>query len=196
MASAGTIVAYGGAAAPTGWLLCDGSAVSRTTYAALFTAIGTTFGVGDGSTTFNLPDLRDRFPLGKSGTKALGSSGGALAHTHTGPSHTHPVTQPSAHAAHVVTQPGSHGTHSSDGGHAHDDHTTTNRGSGSNAAFTAPTTHATGGAHTHDAHSAHTGAAVDAHSAHSGAAITAAGTGATGSADPPYLALTFIIATG
>lgn len=64
------------AAIPTGWLECDGSAVSRTTYADLFTEIGTTFGVGDGSTTFNLPNLADNVPVGKSGTKALGSTGG------------------------------------------------------------------------------------------------------------------------
>jgi phage-related tail fiber protein len=50
--------------APTGWLKANGAAVSRTTYAALFTAIGTTFGVGDGSTTFNVPDLRGEFPRG------------------------------------------------------------------------------------------------------------------------------------
>lgn len=51
--------------APSGWLLCYGQAVSRTTYAALFAVISTTFGVGDGSTTFNLPDMRGRFPLGQ-----------------------------------------------------------------------------------------------------------------------------------
>lgn len=51
--------------APTGWLLCYGQAVSRTTYSALFAVVSTTFGVGDGSTTFNLPDLRGRFPLGQ-----------------------------------------------------------------------------------------------------------------------------------
>lgn len=61
---AGTISAFGGAAAPDGWLLCDGSAVSRSTYARLFTAIGTTWGVGDGSTTFNLPDMRGAAPAG------------------------------------------------------------------------------------------------------------------------------------
>lgn len=60
----GFIAMYGGAAAPAGWLACDGSAVSRTTYAALFTAIGTTHGAGNGSTTFNLPDLRGRAPIG------------------------------------------------------------------------------------------------------------------------------------
>ncbi len=62
---AGVIVPYGAAAAPTGWLLCYGQAVSRTTYATLFGVIGTTYGVGNGTTTFNVPDLRGRFPLGK-----------------------------------------------------------------------------------------------------------------------------------
>ena len=62
---AGTIMAYGGASAPTGYLLCDASAVSRTTYARLFAVVGTAFGTGDGSTTFNVPDLRDKVPLGK-----------------------------------------------------------------------------------------------------------------------------------
>ena len=60
----GIIIAYGGSAAPAGFLLCDGSAVSRTTYADLFAALGTTWGAGDGSTTFNLPDLRGRSALG------------------------------------------------------------------------------------------------------------------------------------
>lgn len=61
---AGTIVAFGGSAAPLYWLVCDGAAVSRTTYAALFAVIGTTYGTGNGSTTFNLPDLRSRAPVG------------------------------------------------------------------------------------------------------------------------------------
>lgn len=60
----GCIQIYGGSSAPSGWLICDGSAVSRTTYAALFTAIGTTYGVGNGSTTFNLPDCRGRAVIG------------------------------------------------------------------------------------------------------------------------------------
>ena len=67
---AGTIMAYGGASAPTGYLLCDSSAVSRTTYARLFAAVCTAFGTGDGSTTFNLPDLRDKVPLGKGSNNA------------------------------------------------------------------------------------------------------------------------------
>lgn len=61
----GAILPFGGTSAPSGWLLCDGSAINRTTYATLFATIGTAFGVGNGSTTFNLPDLRGRFPLGK-----------------------------------------------------------------------------------------------------------------------------------
>jgi hypothetical protein len=61
----GMVAAYAGSSAPSGWLLCDGTAVSRTTYSALFAAIGTSYGAGDGSTTFNLPDLRGRVPVGK-----------------------------------------------------------------------------------------------------------------------------------
>lgn len=82
----GSIIAYGGSSAPSGgWALCDGSAVNRTTFASLFTAISTAFGIGDGSTTFNLPDLRQRFPLGKaaSGTgSTLGGTGGNIDHDH------------------------------------------------------------------------------------------------------------------
>jgi microcystin-dependent protein len=80
---AGTINQYAGTSAPTGWLLADGTAVSRTTYATLFAVTSTTYGVGDGSTTFNLPDLKGRIPVGKNtGTFAtLGSTGGAETHT-------------------------------------------------------------------------------------------------------------------
>lgn len=60
----GEIRMYGGSSAPTGWLLCDGSAVSRTTYSRLFTAISTAFGIGNGSTTFNLPNFSSRIPIG------------------------------------------------------------------------------------------------------------------------------------
>lgn len=62
---AGVCMTYAGANAPLGWLLCYGQAVSRATYKALFDAIGTTYGVGDGATTFNLPDVRGRAPFGK-----------------------------------------------------------------------------------------------------------------------------------
>ena len=68
----GSIIMYGAASAPGGWYLCEGGAISRSTYAALFSAIGTTYGVGDGSTTFNVPDFRDRAPYGAS-TFVLGT---------------------------------------------------------------------------------------------------------------------------
>ena len=65
----GAILAFGGATAPAGWMICNGAAISRTTYAALFAAIGTAFGAGDGSTTFNIPDLREAT------TKGAGETG-------------------------------------------------------------------------------------------------------------------------
>jgi microcystin-dependent protein len=81
---------------PSGWLLCDGSAVSRTTYARLFAVIGTIYGSGDGSTTFNLPNFKGRVPVGKdigqSEFDSLGESGGEKAHTLTQaemPEHNH-----------------------------------------------------------------------------------------------------------
>lgn len=78
--------------APENWLICDGTAISRTQYASLFNTVGTTYGVGDGATTFNLPDLRQRFPMGKaaSGTgNSLAAAGGSVDHTHSVPAHYH-----------------------------------------------------------------------------------------------------------
>lgn len=112
---AGAMLMFGGAAAPTGWLMCDGAAVSRSTYADLFAAISTSFGVGDGSTTFNLPDMRGRVPVGVDGAAgrlsandALGNSSGSETHTHTSPSHshTHNTTHTHTHnATHTHTSP-------------------------------------------------------------------------------------------
>lgn len=104
----GMVAPFAGSSAPTGWLLCDGSAVSRTTYAALFAVVGTTYGVGDGSTTFNVPDLKGRVPVGYDSGQAefdaLGETGGAKTHTLTTaemPSHTHSqnLGQPTTTAA-------------------------------------------------------------------------------------------------
>lgn len=83
---AGSIIQWAGSTAPANWLFADGAAVSRTTYASLFAAIGTTYGAGDGSTTFNVPDLRGRVAVGKnSGTfGTLGATGGAETHALTG----------------------------------------------------------------------------------------------------------------
>jgi microcystin-dependent protein len=92
----GAINMWGTGTAPTGWLLCAGAAVNRTTYAALFAVIGTTFGVGDGSTTFNLPNYTNRMPYGTT-VAATGGSADAVvvSHTHTAtstvtdPTHSH-----------------------------------------------------------------------------------------------------------
>lgn len=98
-APCGSIMPFAGATIPAGWLACDGSAVSRTTYSSLYAALGgitSPWGQGNGTTTFNLPDLRSRVPVGKNGSgtfSALGAIGGAetmslseahmAAHTHT-----------------------------------------------------------------------------------------------------------------
>jgi microcystin-dependent protein len=72
---AGTIIAFAGATPPSGWLLCNGSAISRTTYSALFSAIGTAHGQGDGSATFNLPDYRGQFLRGRVDINTVTGSG-------------------------------------------------------------------------------------------------------------------------
>ena len=71
----GVVQAFAGSTTPDGWLLCDGSAVSRTTYAALFAVIGTTYGSGNGSTTFNLPNLVDKFVEGSATAGTVKSAG-------------------------------------------------------------------------------------------------------------------------
>ena len=82
----GIVVPWGSASIPSGFLLCDGTAVSRSTYAALFAIISTTYGIGDGTTTFNVPDLRDRTICGVSSgnSKALAQTVGANTVTPTG----------------------------------------------------------------------------------------------------------------
>jgi microcystin-dependent protein len=112
---AGVILPYGGASAPSGYLLCYGQAVSRSTYAALFSAIGTAYGVGDGTTTFNVPDLRGRVPAGKDNmggsaasrltSTTMSPDGNTLAAT--GGTQTHTLTAAeSATLTYTVTDPG------------------------------------------------------------------------------------------
>jgi microcystin-dependent protein len=114
----GVLVPFAGSTSPAGWELCYGQAISRTTYAGLFTTIGTTYGSGDGSTTFNVPDLRGRVSAGKDdmgGTAAsrltstvltasntLGATGGTQTHTLTSaqsgvPAHSHSIQVANVH---------------------------------------------------------------------------------------------------
>jgi microcystin-dependent protein len=109
----GVVNPFAGATAPSGWLLCFGQAVSRTQYPVLFTTISTTYGSGDGSTTFNVPDMRGRVAAGKddmggtaasrltstvlSASNTLGATGGTQTHTLTSaqsgvPAHSHQIS--------------------------------------------------------------------------------------------------------
>lgn len=113
----GTLFVFGGTTAPRGFLLADGSAVSRATYFALFAVIGTTWGAGDGSTTFNLPDMRGRVPIGAGAgpgltARAIGAVGGEEAHVlstaEAGP-HAHTIPAQGAHAHGLSDPHHSHG---------------------------------------------------------------------------------------
>ena len=195
----GGIIAYGGTSAPSGYLMCQGALVSRSTYAALFAIVGTAYGAGDGSTTFGLPDLQQRFPMGKasSGTGAtLGGTGGTIDHTHTGPSHAHTVTLSLAHT-HTVTQA------------AHTHTVVVPRtwvGSATNAPSITTRLVVGNGVATYDQPSADQTvtsssdgalAAVATSSTDPGSSPTtsAAGTGATGTGNPPFQTVNFIIKT-
>lgn len=114
---AGIIMPFAGTVAPQGCLFCDGSAVSRTTYAALFEVIGTTYGAGDGETTFNIPDLSGRVVIGVSNSHALGTTGGSETvtltddqlpeHSHVVPQHGHgnDIAVKTPELSHSITQP-------------------------------------------------------------------------------------------
>lgn len=135
IAPPGSVTMFAASTAPTGWLECSGAAVSRTTYASLFAAIGTTFGAGDGSTTFNLPNLRGEFVRGWDNGRGVDTGrvfGSAQAdevksHTHTGTTnsdgaHTHTYLRGlggSGLGAEPGTDGASSGTTSSSGAHTH-----------------------------------------------------------------------------
>lgn len=199
---AGVVITYAGSTAPEGWLLCDGSAVSRDTYATLFDVIGTTYGVGDGSTTFNVPDLSGRVVIGVSGTHALASTGGAEtvtletanlpSHNHSVPKHGHAntIAAKTPKFTHNITQPAfkynkPNGTTRSVGGMSGASYNSTSTATasrGTNASVTA-----------HAAANCTKGGSVTAR-----AAFTS---GAYGSGGPhgnmqPYLAVNYIISTG
>ena len=100
VAPTGEIKMWPTSSAPTGFLLCNGTAVSRTIYADLFAVISTTFGSGDGSTTFNLPNFKNRMPIGAGDLYSVAGTGGSKDAIVV--SHTHTVTDPGhVHAANV-----------------------------------------------------------------------------------------------
>lgn len=118
----GMLAPFAGATAPTSWLMCDGSAVSRSTYSTLFATIGVSYGSGDGTTTFNVPDLRRRTPVGKGTSDSLGSSDGvaeasrSLTHSHSIPAHYHGM---GAGATLNITSSGSGTSGNESVGHTH-----------------------------------------------------------------------------
>jgi len=119
-AMVGVIQMYPSLTPPAGWMIADGSAISRTTYAALYSLIGTAFGVGDGATTFNLPDMRSRVPLGSG--QGTGLTNRTLAATGGEEAHALSVGEeaPHTHGMDHYHNWGAQGSHShSDSGHSH-----------------------------------------------------------------------------
>ena len=202
-----SILQFAGTSAPSGWLFCDGTAVSRSTYADLFNAVGTAYGEGNGSTTFNLPDLRGRVPVGRDTGQTefdtRGETGGSKTHTLTEsemPVHTHSVSG-------STTSAGSHshsGSALSAGGHSHsyDDGyvsltTNSQRGTASPTASTVTSitntdqtrTTVMGGAHTHTL-------SINSDGSHSHSINASAGSTGGGSAHnnlQPYVVVNYII---
>ena len=121
----GIVTTFAGSTAPSGWLMCDGTAISRDTYSALFTAIGTTYGVGDGSTTFNLPDLRSKVPVGKAASGTFSTLGGFTGSETVSlaignlPAHSHSIDHGHTANSHTHTNDHNHGTVTSGAGSAH-----------------------------------------------------------------------------
>jgi microcystin-dependent protein len=158
---AGSVQMYAGSTAPSGWLSCDGTAVSRTTFADLFAVLGTTYGSGDGSTTFTLPNMKGRVPVGLDSAQTefdvLGETGGAKTHTLSTaeiPSHSHTIDH--NHAAFTTT--GSEGAHThpittdtltSVVSHGHGAGSEVMGGSGSTPSGTGSSTTNSAGAHNH-----------------------------------------------
>jgi microcystin-dependent protein len=205
----GTIKIHPSNTPPTGWLICDGSAISRTTYSLLFTVIGTTYGVGDGSTTFNIPNLQGRVVFGRDSGQTefdvLGETGGEKKHTLITAelaSHTHSNTfsigNQSVDHTHGVSI--TSGTVSSD--HSHNVGRDTDGGSGttrftvhssgsSGAGGQAPTSGISAN-HTHDINGNTGGASVTHNHALSGS-VSSAGSDTAHNVLNPYIVLNYII---
>lgn len=176
----GAVISYAGASAPVGWLLCNGAAVSRATYSQLFAVISTTFGVGNGTTTFNVPDLRDRVALTKGTVNAtLAATGGAVTNSHTLSIANLPAHDHSSAGDHGHGSVGDH-THNSIGNHTHDASgiagaSGVNNGTDKNLQTTTVGTTTAAGGHTHSGDGGHTHSNAGTHthsSVGSGTAIS------------------------
>jgi microcystin-dependent protein len=195
----GALMPFAGSSAtiPSGWLLCDGSAVSRTTFAGLFAVVGTTYGAGNGSTTFNLPSLTDRIPVGSGNTYSRGTTGGAATVALSSsqmPSHSHSFSG-------SADSGGSHshslsGSTDSSGSHSHSEDATTTRsdllaGGGTNAALPAGGSTGSAGAHSHGLSGS--ASTAGSHSHNISGSVGSTGSGSAHENMPPFLAMPYII---
>lgn len=145
MMPVGAVQTFALTSAPTGWLACDGSAISRSTYSTLFTAIGTTFGSGNGTTTFTIPDLRDRFVRSSGDSRTVGTTASHTTALPSGSSYTVTINSAGDHT-HTAGDEHRTGTQQCDGPDWLQGEVTANTGYG----FDNRTT-STAGAHTHTA---------------------------------------------
>ncbi len=182
----GGVEMYAGASEPSasGWKFCNGQAISRTTFSELFALIGTGYGTGDGSTTFNLPNMMDRFPVGSGSSYATGATGGAAtvdaSHTHAQARHVHNV--------------GGHQHSFSSGVSGTSDGPSGINGLGNNGGVSTPTT-----GHTHGPGSYSVSGTTGPNSDNTSlSAAVDVGTGGSTTLEnlPPYFGIRFIIYTG
>lgn len=179
---------------PTGYLGCDGSNVSRSTYSALFAIIATTYGVGNGSTTFGLPNFQNRMAIGKSGTYSLGATGGSTTESYTPvgsvsttvnshtltlaeiPSHSHFIVSNTKTTSNGVGVPtGAHATYGNNGGMGSSDYAL--QGSSTTPNVLSTNTQGSSGSHNH------------------GSSSSFSGSSATLDILNPYISINFIIKT-
>lgn len=179
---------------PTGYLGCDGSNVSRSTYSALFAIISTTYGVGNGSTTFGLPNFQNRMAIGKSGTYSLGATGGSTTESYTPvgsvsttvnshtltlaeiPSHSHFIVSNTKTTSNGVGVPtGAHATYGNNGGMGSSDYAL--QGSSTTPNVLSTNTQGSSGSHNH------------------GSSSSFSGSSATLDILNPYISINFIIKT-
>lgn len=203
-APTGAMVMFASSTPPSGWFLCDGSAVSRTENSSLFALLGTQFGIGDGANTFNLPDLRGRFPLGMDDPGA-GTAGAAnvvanaAADTMGGTSGSEKVTLTSAempshsHSGSAGSSSHSHSASSGSGGSHSHSYTNSNVNgtvqSGSNATVKAGNFAGTTTANGAHSHSVSVGSDSHSHSV----SVGSAGSGDAHDNMPPFMAVNYII---